>query len=72
MAGACLPISREGWIATLIYVIVLMSMAFILRQRGVAPWIGLVTTLGITAAFIGLTLLKSDRSAWKWRWGRRP
>jgi hypothetical protein len=65
------PISPAGWVATLVYVIVLMSAAFILRQRGAATWIGLATTLGITVAFIGLTLLKSDRSAWKWRWGRR-
>lgn len=62
------PASWEGWAAT--YALVLLIAGAVIALRGQRPLLALA--LGVLiAAFIVLTLVKSDRKPWRWRWGER-
>ncbi len=70
--GAGMPISREGWIASGIYmagIIVFVFIARTLSDQGSA--LALIPVLGIGALTLWFVPLcaRHTKGGWRWRWG---
>lgn len=63
--GAGLPISREGWALTIVYV-VLVGLAGFLIRYSVIGFISVIVMLTLTFTII---CARTTRGGWRWRWG---
>lgn len=64
--GAGLPIAWQGWLATLVYVAIVVGAAFLLAETN--PWAFGSLTFTATAILV-LIAAKTTRGGWRWRWG---
>lgn len=63
--GAGLPISWQGWALTLGLVLLVLVLAFTLKDRPLALIAAIVPP---TFAFIVISA-RTTRGGWRWRWG---
>ncbi len=66
--GSGLPIAWQGWLATLVYLVIVISAGFFLAERN--PWVFGSIVFTATAIFL-LIAAKTTRGGWRWRWGKR-
>lgn len=67
--GAGLPIAWQGWVLMLSYLAVILGLAVLAeRIRGMALAGVIVGILLLTAMFVGVVRVRSDRE-WRWRSG---
>jgi hypothetical protein len=64
--GAGLPITWQGWVATLLYVAIMIGAGLLLVERSPLAFASIV--LAATAIFLLITA-KTTRGGWRWRWG---
>ena len=64
--GAGLPIAWQGWVATLMYVAIVVGSAFLLGER--SPWAVVSIVLTATAIFLVIAA-RTTQGGWRWRWG---
>lgn len=73
------PVTWEGWLSTLLFVLVIQIPTFLLmigpasERTGPQPWqlAGWLLSLTlISALFIGLAYWKTE-GEWRWRWGQK-
>lgn len=65
-SGSGLPIAWQGWVATLLYVGIVIGAALLLAQR--SPWAFGSIVFTSTAIFLVIAA-KTTRGGWRWRWG---
>ena len=66
--GSGLPISWQGWAATLVYVAIMIGAGLLLAGRN--PWA--FASIAFTATTIFLVVAaKTTRGGWRWRWGEK-
>jgi len=63
--GAGLPISWQGWVLTIGFVVLIMCASFLI-PRGWLAYASVVAML--TVAFI-VIVARTTRGGWRWRWG---
>lgn len=63
--GAGLPISWEGWVLTIIFLVIVIGSSFFLGERPLAVAAIVIPTI---LAFI-LIAARTTRGGWRWRWG---
>ena len=64
--GSGLPISRQGWAATLAYVGIVSGAGVALAEQ--SPWAFGSIAFTATAVFLVIAA-KTTRGGWRWRWG---
>ncbi len=64
--GAGLPISWQGWLLFLGFLLVVIVGGMALAPRSLLAYLALVVPL--TVAFI-LIIMNTTRGGWRWRWG---
>ncbi|MCA1653093.1 MAG: hypothetical protein ABR588_03860 [Sphingomicrobium sp.] len=65
--GAGLPISRQGWLVTLIFMIVAIGAGMLFADRPLALAAVLLPAILI---FI-IIAMRTTEGGWRWRWGGR-
>ena len=63
--GAGLPISRQGWAASLAYVLLVLLASFLIPY---SPLAYALIVVAATATFV-LIAARKTRGGWHWRWG---
>lgn len=64
--GSGLPISWQGWVLFISYLLIMIVSAVLLAPRSVTAYLALVAPL--TIAFV-LIAKKTTRGGWRWHWG---
>jgi membrane protein YdbS with pleckstrin-like domain len=65
------PRSPAGWAATVVYILALVATVAIVKFFAAPRWAMWAAFAVLSLGFIALTIIKSDRKAWRWRWGGR-
>ena len=63
------PASAEGWVAIVVFVVLIGSTAPVVALLGWPLWTAAVAGAVETALFFALMFAKSDGLPWRWRWG---
>jgi hypothetical protein len=63
------PKSWEGWVATAVYVVAILTLSGVGRRFGVEPWMIGAAGLALTIGFLALAVFTGDHQPWRWRWG---
>lgn len=63
--GAGLPISWQGWVLTLAFLLATSLLAVALGRR---PMQLMAAIIPVSAAFI-VICVRTTRGGWRWRWG---
>ena len=63
--GAGLPISWQGWVVTITFVLITIAVATSIGER---PYVLIPAILLPAIAFIVIAM-KTTRGGWRWRWG---
>ena len=66
--GSGLPISWQGWAATLVYVAIMIGAGLLLAGRNAWAFASIAFTA--TAIFL-VVAAKTTRGGWRWRWGEK-
>jgi len=64
--GSGLPIAWQGWVASFIYLAIVLAAAFFFER---SPWAAGSTIFTATAIFL-VICAKTTRGGWHWRWGK--
>ena len=64
--GSGLPISWQGWLVFLVY-LVLVGLASLVLRNSTIGYLSIVVTL--TAALM-VICARTTRGGWRWRWGK--
>ncbi len=63
--GSGLPVTWQGWLVMLIYLLVVIGSAVLLEDN---PWA--IGSVMVTATAIFLVIAaRTTRGGWRWRWG---
>jgi hypothetical protein len=65
------PKTPAGWIATLVFVVVMVGAVPVGRLLHAPRWASFVVLALAPAAFLALAIWKSGGTVWRWRWGGR-
>ena len=65
--GAGMPISWQGWVVTIAYVLIVLAPALVVKKNPVAFILAITLP---TVAFIVITA-RTTRGGWRWRWGKK-
>ena len=65
--GAGLPTAWQGWVATLVYLAVVIGAGLLIAER--SPWAFGSIVFTATAIFL-LIAARTTRGGWRWRWGK--
>ena len=65
--GAGMPISWQGWLLTIGFVIIAIGLVLLLRHRPIAVIAALIP---LTCVILVITA-RTTRGGWKWRWGEK-
>ena len=65
--GTGAPISWQGWVVMIGYIVLVISLAFLSRYRTAQLFASIVP---LTAVFL-VICAKTTRGGWRWRWGNR-
>ncbi len=65
--GAGLPISWQGWVLLLAYLLLLGLATLVIRYTW-AGYFSIVTTLTVALLVV---MARTTRGGWRWRWGER-
>ncbi len=63
--GSGMPISWQGWLATLVYAGAMVGAALLLRNNHLQM---IAIFIPLTAVFLIISA-KTTRGGWRWRWG---
>ncbi len=66
--GSGLPISWQGWAATLVYVAIMIGAGWLLAEGN--PWAFGSIAFTATAIFL-VVAARTTRGGWRWRWGEK-
>ena len=66
--GSGLPISWQGWAATLVYVAIMIGAGWLLAEG--SPWAFGSIPFTATAIFL-VVAARTTRGGWRWRWGEK-
>jgi hypothetical protein len=65
--GTGRPIAWQGWVATLVYLVIVIGAVQLVNRQ---PWA--LGSIIVTATAIFLVIAaKTTRGGWRWRWGDR-
>lgn len=62
------PISLEGWLAVLVYILVVGATVPFIKLIGAPLWTTGLAVVVETAAMGAVMVAKYDGSPWRWRW----
>jgi len=65
--GASLPISWQGWAATLLYIGTVVATGSLFKDR---PLVIVAIVIPATVALLAIAS-RTTRGGWRWRWGER-
>jgi len=65
--GTGIPISWQGWVLTIGYILMAARLAFALARR---PLVLIAAIILPTVAFLVVSA-KTTRGGWRWRWGEK-
>jgi len=65
--GTGIPISWQGWVLTIGYILMAAGLAFALARR---PLVLIAAIILPTVAFLVVSA-KTTRGGWRWRWGEK-
>jgi hypothetical protein len=68
------PITWEGWVFTLLIVLIILGSGWLLLGFGAprgttAVWVWWAIVMVVLAVSVGVTIAKTG-GGWRWRWGR--
>ena len=63
--GSGLPIAWQGWVATIVYLAIVLGAAVFVER---SPWAAGSIIVTATVAFL-IICAKTTRGGWRWRWG---
>ncbi len=63
--GGGLPIAWQGWVVTLVYLVIVIGATQLLNR---SPWAMASVIITATAIFL-VVVVKTTRGGWRWRWG---
>jgi hypothetical protein len=65
--GAGLPLSWQGWVLLLGYLLLLGLAALIIRYS----WVGYFSVVIVLTVALTVICSRTTRGGWRWRWGER-
>lgn len=64
--GSGLPISWQGWLLTIAYLLVVGALAVALRHR---PPTAMIAAIILPTTLFIVVCARTTRGGWRWRWG---